>query len=64
MTALTVAIITALVLTVAVLLMGLGSMIRGGEFDEKHGSELMAARVALQGVTFLLLVAAFYLANN
>jgi preprotein translocase subunit SecG len=64
MTLLTVCIIAALVMTVVVLLMGLGSMVHGGEFDEKHGTELMLARVALQGITFLLLVAAFFLANN
>lgn len=64
MTLLTIVIITALVLTVAVLLMGLGSMVHGGEFDQKHGTELMLARVALQGITFLLLVAAFFLANS
>jgi hypothetical protein len=64
MSLLTIVIIAALLMTVVVLLMGLGSMIHGGEFDQKHGSEFMFARVALQGFTFLLLVAAFFLANN
>ncbi len=64
MSLLTVVIIAALVMTVLVLLMGLSSMVKGGEFDQKHGTELMLARVALQGITFLLLVAAFFLANS
>ena len=64
MSILTVVIIAALVMTVLVLLMGLSSMVMGGEFDQKHGTELMLARVALQGITFLLLVAAFFLAKS
>ncbi|MBT7950069.1 MAG: twin transmembrane helix small protein [Gammaproteobacteria bacterium] len=64
MSLLTVLIVAALAMTVLVLLMDLDSMIKGGEFDEKHSNELMLARVALQGLTFLLLVAAFFLANS
>ena len=64
MSLLTVLIVAALAMTVLVLLMDLDSMTKGGEFDEKHSNELMLARVALQGLTFLLLVAAFFLANS
>jgi preprotein translocase subunit SecG len=60
---LTIVIILALVLTIVVLFTGLGSMGHGGEFDEKHGTQLMFARVVLQGVTLLLLLVALYLAN-
>ena len=63
MTTLTIVIILALVLTIAVLFTGLGSMGHGGEFDEKHGSQFMFARVVLQGLTLLLLLVALYLAN-
>jgi preprotein translocase subunit SecG len=64
MTLLTVVIIIAMVMTVAVLLMGLGSMVHGGEFDEKHSHQFMFARVAMQAVTLLLLLVAVFLANN
>lgn len=64
MNLLTLIIIIALVLTIAVLLMGLGSMAQGGEFDERHGTQLMFARVGMQGLTLLLLLVALYLANT
>jgi len=54
----------ALVSTIVVLFTGLGSMGRGGEFDEKHGTQFMFARVVLQGLTLLLLFIALYLANT
>lgn len=63
MSALTTVIILALVSTIAVLFTGLGSMAHGGKFDEKHGTQLMFARVALQGATLLLLFIALILAN-
>ena len=63
MNVLTAVIVFALVLTIATLLTGLGSMGHGGEFDEKHGTQLMFTRVGLQGFTLLLLLVALYLAN-
>jgi hypothetical protein len=38
-------------------------MAQGGEFDRKHSTQLMFARVGMQGVTVLLLFLAVYLAN-
>ena len=64
MTLLTMIIIAAMVMTVAVLFMGLGSMLHGGEFDERHSSQFMFARVLMQAATLLLLVVAFFLASN
>jgi len=64
MSILTVVIVIAMVLTIAVLVIGLGSMGVGGEFDEKHSTQLMFARVGLQAVTLLLLCFAIYLANT
>ncbi|MEE8365368.1 MAG: twin transmembrane helix small protein [Gammaproteobacteria bacterium] len=63
MNILTGVIIGALLLTVAILGTGIWSMIRGGEFDKKHSTELMFARVGMQAVTVLLLLLAIYLAN-
>jgi preprotein translocase subunit SecG len=63
MSLLTVVIIVSMLLTVVVLVTGIGSMGVGGKFDEKHSEQLMFARVGLQGVTLLLLFFAIYLAN-
>lgn len=64
MNILTVVIIAALVATLATLVVGLGSMMRGGQFDEQHSTQLMFARVGLQALTFILLLLALYLANH
>lgn len=63
MNLLTVIIIVAMLLTVVALVMGIGSMARGGEYDEKHETQFMFARVGLQAVTLVLLLFAIYLAN-
>lgn len=60
---LTVVIIVAMLLTFAVMGTGIWSMFQGGEFDKKHSTELMFARVGMQAVTILLLFLAIYLAS-
>ncbi len=40
----------------AVLFVGIFSMVRGGEFNRKYGNKLMRARVILQGVAILLFI--------
>jgi len=57
------AIIGALIMTVAVIGTGIWSMAHGGEFDQKHSTQLMFARVGMQGITILLLLFAIYLAS-
>ena len=42
-----------------VLILGIVSMIKGGEFNEKYGNKLMQARVYLQGLALALLAIAF-----
>ncbi len=42
--------IVAMLLTVAVLVTGIVSMGRGGEFNAKYGNKLMQARVWMQGL--------------
>ena len=61
---LTIVIIVALLATIISLVTGIGSMGKGGKFDEEHSTQLMFARVGLQGLTFLLLLLALYLANH
>lgn len=56
-------IVVALLMTVAVIGTGIWSMAHGGEFDEKHSSQLMIARVGMQGITVLLLLFAVYLSS-
>ena len=60
---LTMVIIMALILTVGLVGTGIWSMAHGGEFDEKHSTQLMIARVGAQGLTILLLLYAVYLAS-
>jgi uncharacterized membrane protein len=64
MNILSVVIVVALLLTIAVLGTGIWSMAHGGEFDKKHSSQLMFARVGMQAVTLVFLFLAIYLANN
>lgn len=45
--------------TAGVLLTGIVSMLRGGEFNRRNGNKLMRARVILQGITLALLVLLF-----
>ncbi len=43
-----------------VLVIGLFSMVKGGEFNEKYGNRLMQARVTLQGVALAMLALAYF----
>jgi hypothetical protein len=63
MSLLTLMIILALLATIVALGAGLVSMLRGGEYDRQHGTQLMAARVGFQGVAVLLLLVALLAAN-
>ena len=63
MTILNVIIVAAMLMTVALIGTGIWSMAHGGDFDEKHSTQLMFARVGMQGVTFLLLLLAFFLSS-
>ena len=59
MPVLLVLIIVALVATLAVLGLGVVSMLRGGEFNRRYGNLLMRARIITQGVTILLVILFF-----
>lgn len=50
----------ALLTVTGVLVLGVVSMIRGGEFNKKYGNRLMQARVMLQGVALALLALAYF----
>ena len=51
--------IVAMFATLASLGVGLFSMVKGGEFNKKHGNRLMQLRVTLQGLALLLFALAF-----
>ncbi len=56
------AVIVALVATLAVLLIGVIAMLRGGDFNAKYGNKLMRARVAMQALAVALMFS-LYLIN-
>ena len=55
----TITMILAMLAVLAVMVMGIVSMVKGGEFNKKYGNKLMQARVMLQGLALLLLFLAF-----
>jgi len=63
MNILNVLIMVALLVTVGLIGTGVWSMAHGGEFDQKHSTQLMFARVGMQTVTFLLLLLAMFIAS-
>jgi ABC-type dipeptide/oligopeptide/nickel transport system permease subunit len=54
-------VVIALVATFVVLLVGIVVMLRGGEFNRKHGNTLMRLRVAMQALAVALLFVLFLL---
>jgi hypothetical protein len=57
-------VIAALVATVIVLVLGLRSMAKGGQYDREHAEKFMWERVALQALVVILLIAAAILLNG
>lgn len=55
---LTVLIGVGLLATLVSLALGIGSMVKGGAFDEQHSTQFMLARVASQAITVIVLVLA------
>ncbi|MAZ76490.1 MAG: hypothetical protein CMH31_04220 [Micavibrio sp.] len=54
----------AMILVLVSLVVGLISMIKGGEFNKKYGNKLMRLRVTLQGVALGLFVLAVWSGNQ
>lgn len=59
-----IALITLMAATVIVLLLGVITMVRGGEANQKYGNKMMVMRVALQAGALLLLAVLFFLSNG
>lgn len=49
----------AMIAVFASLVIGIFAMVKGGEFNKKHGNKLMRLRVTLQGLALLLFTLAF-----
>ncbi len=58
---LTTLVIIGLIATFAALWGGISSMVMGGGYDRKHGTQFMSARVGIQALTVVLLLIALYL---
>ena len=54
----------AMLLVVGSLATGIIAMIKGGEFNKKHGNRLMRMRVTLQGVALLFFALAMWAQNS
>ena len=54
-------VVLALLATVASLMWGLVSMVRGGEYDESHSAKLMSTRIAFQGFALMVILLALFL---
>lgn len=49
-------IIMGIFMTGAIMILGVGAMSQGGDFNKKHGNKLMQARIVSQFVTLALVV--------
>jgi hypothetical protein len=58
MTLLNVLVVVALIATVVTLFSGIASMAHGGEYDARHSTQFMLARVGAQGLALALLLIA------
>lgn len=54
----------AMAAVLAVLVMGLFSMVKGGDFNRKYGNRLMRWRVGLQAVALVLFAIALVFGRN
>jgi len=61
MSLLSITVVLALIATVITLAWGVGSMARGGSYDEKHSEQLMFTRIGIQTFAFVMLLIAVFL---
>ncbi|MGB4106879.1 MAG: twin transmembrane helix small protein [Alphaproteobacteria bacterium] len=60
----TICMVLAALAVLGVLVVGIISMVRGGEFNKKYGNKLMRARVILQGVALAMLALAYFTSQS
>lgn len=59
-----IAMIVAMFLTLAILIVGMVGMTKGGDFNAKYGNKLMQARVVMQGIAIAFFALAVLTSNN
>lgn len=59
-----IALIICMAAVLGVLIVGIVSMVKGGEFNKKYGNKLMQARVMLQGLALLMFALAVFTAKH
>ncbi|USG61028.1 twin transmembrane helix small protein [Sneathiella marina] len=57
-------IIAAVVATALVLLFGVLTMARGGEFNRKYGNKLMRLRILMQAIAVILIMLSLWAASS
>jgi ABC-type uncharacterized transport system YnjBCD permease subunit len=57
-------IIAAVVATALVLLFGVLTMARGGEFNRKYGNKLMRLRILMQAIAVILIMLSLWVASS
>ncbi len=58
------AIAIAMLSVLLVMILGIVSMIKGGEFNKQYGNKIMQARVILQGAAIALVALAVYMSQK
>lgn len=58
------AILIAMLSVLIVMVLGIISMVKGGEFNKKYGNKIMQARVILQGAALGLIALAFFMSQK
>lgn len=49
-------VVIAILLTLTVLMIGLGSFLKGGEFNKKYANKLMRLRIVMQAIAIILIL--------
>jgi len=57
-------IIAAVVATALVLLVGVLTMARGGDFNRKYGNKLMRLRILMQAIAVVLIMVGIWIASS
>lgn len=56
--------VIAMLVVVAILILGIGGFAKGGEFNRKHANRIMRYRIGAQFVAVLLILAVVYFAKG
>lgn len=57
-------VIFSMIAVLGILILGLATMMKGGEWSKKYGEKLMIARVLMQGVCLICLAALWFITSK